>query len=300
VIYETDQKKIDKIIKGIQKQDKALEKYNTKGNLTMYVSTCLDQAHNYFKIYRKEQCIEKLNQAVAYCHEHPNLDLPGKSPFQLISYSTALGNEIEKLYDFYFGTYNKIQELYSKRVTYWSHCAFTETKEDVMRKSGTIIPIPFVVNIRKTRSYSDVFSHTGWVFGTNEGLTFLLLPSFITVSSSGPLVHNLNFYCMAPELTEFNLSWPEIENAYIVNHVYPKNKSVRIQAKQTNFDIVIYNYKPLEILNSSIGDHRELGIDNLVLRPSSAFSFLSITDSKGALQKGFKEMIDGMKGGRMG
>ena len=295
MVYETDPKKVGKILKGLEKQDKALEKYDTKGNLANYVSTCLEQAQNYFKIYKKEQCIEKLNQAVAYCHEHPNVDLPGKYPFQLISHSTALCTEIDKLYDFYFGLYNKIEELNNtKKIHYWHHCVFVETKEDVARKSGSIIPIPFIVAIQTTRSYSDVFSHAGWVFITDEGLSFLILPTIIMLTSSGPIVHNLEFYCSAPHFNEFNLSWSEIANAQLVGHIYMGNTTVRLQTYQTNFDIMIYSFKPFNILNFTIGDHKELGVDNLVFRPSM-FPSISMTYSEKGLQKDFHKKVQSMK-----
>ena len=175
MIYETDPKTEGKILKTLQKQDKALEKHDRKGNLGRYVSTCLDQAQNYFKIYKKEQCIEKLNQAAAYCQAHPNVDLKGNYPFELIPHSNALASEIEKLYDFYFGLYNKFEEMKkSKRILYGSQCMLVQTQEDAVKKTGTIIPIPFVAKITKQRQYVGIFSHIGWVFATDDDISSFL------------------------------------------------------------------------------------------------------------------------------
>jgi hypothetical protein len=295
MIYDNDPKTVSKILKYIEKRDGALGKYDSKGNLTKYVSTCLQQAQDYFKINQKENCIEKLNQAVAYCHEHPNVPLNQKYPFELISNSNVLLNEIEKLYDFYFGLYNKIEELKSsKMVHYWSLCTFVETKKDVQRKSGTVIPIPLLATVTRNRIYGGVFTHLGWVFATDEDLTFLLLPSIITLVSSGPLAHFLYCYCALPHVTEFHLKLSEIQNTSIVDHVYIRNKTVRIMTRETNYDTMIHAFSPLNVLNNTIGDHKELEINNLTFRHSLGSSY-PVTDSKKKLQKEFIGKVQSLK-----
>jgi hypothetical protein len=297
MIYETDPKKEGKVLKVLQKKEKALEKHDRKGNVGKYVSTCLDQAQNYFKIYKKEQCIEKLNQAAGYCQAHPNVDLKGDYPFQLIPHSNALGTEIEKLYGFYFTLYNKFEELKnSQRINYWSQCTLVQTQEDAVKKTGTIIPIPFLVKIKKQRQYLGIFSHIGWVFATDNGISFLLTPTVIKLISQGSMSYQqtLKYYCAFPEIVEHNINRSDIVEARIVEHIVPRNKTSRIYSRQGILDIMIYNNSNLNILNLVIRDHKEMGIDNLTFRPDILAS-TNFSDIKKKLQKEFVDKVQSMK-----
>jgi hypothetical protein len=297
VIYNTDPKVQASVLKEIEKQNNALVKYDTKGKFQKYVSTCLKQAQSYFKINKKENCIEKLNQAVAYCHEHPNVPLKGKFPFELIPNSSALLSQIDSLFDFYFGLYNKIEELTSsKRIHYMSQCIFAETKEDTVKKSGMIIPIPLLPNIRHTKTHFGVFTHIGWVFATDEDLTFIIMPSLILLTSSSPLDYTLRYRCAFPTITEFNMRWQDIYNVYMIDHVVPHRKTVRIaDAHNNTFDVMVYSDQHLSVLEQKIADYKDMGINSLTFRDEPSI-MQNFSDPKKKLQQVFIDRVQGMRG----
>jgi hypothetical protein len=285
------------VLKNIERQEKILIKLDKKNDLPRYVSTILDQAQNYFKIYQKENCIEKLNQAVGYCQSHPNVPIKGKYAFSLMDTSDSLATEIEKLYDFYFGLYNKYEDLSkSNKIHYQGQCVLAQSQSDILKKTGSVIPIPFIANIKKRRQYEDIFTHLGWVFATDSHLSFLLLPSVIILDSQGMMSSDqyLKCYCSFPEVIDIKLDYSQISDPFMVDHHVPKNKTVRMTTADRNIDIMIYENKHLNILNNWIVNQTKLEISNLVFTPSYQAS-LTFPYIKKGLQKEFIKVVTDLK-----